>query len=167
MDWTLNLLRDLWQNGASAPLRCDLQVMLVNDKPVAMDLGLTDGETFHSWIVGYDSAFHSYSPGMQLLEKLIDQTPELRYNIIDLGSGIDGYKKHYASWEQSSTATLWTGQGMGARKARAFFSVEKMGKSYLKDIPGKFRRRFSQIEACDPSLSGQAQAMWQAIKNGG
>ena len=62
VDWTLTLLRELWKNGRAAPLRCDLQVMMVNDKPVAMDLGLSDGVTFHSWIVGYDSNFHSYSP---------------------------------------------------------------------------------------------------------
>lgn len=167
VDWTLSLLKKLWQNGPQAPLRCDLQVMMIDDKPVAMDLGLSDGVTFHSWIVGYDSDFHSYSPGMQLLEALVDETAQLGYNIIDLGSGIDGYKKHYATWEQSAAAALWTGQGMGAKKARIYSRIEKMSQSRLKDIPGKFRRRYSQIEACDPSMSGQAQAMWHAIKNGG
>lgn len=167
VDWTLNLLRELWSNGPKASLRCDLQVMMMNDKPVAMDLGLSDGVTFHSWIVGYDSNFHSYSPGMQLLESLIDQSEALGYEIIDLGSGIEGYKKHYATWEQSAAERLWTGRGLGAKKATIYSRVEKMGQSHLKDIPGKFRRRFSQIEACDSSLSGQAQAMWQAIKNGG
>ena len=167
VDWTLSLLRELWKNGPDAPLRCDLHVMMINDEPVAMDLGLSDGVTFHSWIVGYDSAFQSFSPGMQLLENLVDQSETLGYDIIDLGSGIEGYKKHYATWEQSAAACLWTGQGLGAKKANIYSRVEKIGQSHLKDIPGKFRRRFAQIEACDASISGQARAMWQAIKNGG
>lgn len=167
VDWTLKLLKDLWARGPNTPLRCDLHVMMINDQPAAMDLGLTDGTTFHSWIVGYDNQFHSLSPGMQLLEMLINQMPRLAYKNIDLGAGLDGYKKHYASWSHFAANALWLGRGMGSNTAKLYSKIEHIGRDHLKDLPGKFRRRYTQISACDPSLSGQTRAIWNAIKNGG
>lgn len=165
--WTLSLLETLWARGPEAALRCDLHVMLVGGKPAAMDLGLSDGTSFHSWIVGYDNALHTLSPGMQLLEALIDEAPQLGYENIDLGAGLDGYKKHYASWPHAARSKLYIGRGASARKADLYARLETLGQDKLKDIPGKLRRRYTQIAACDPSLSGQARAMWQALKNGG
>ena len=167
VDWTMSLLKTLWQRGSTAELRCDLHVMLVDGKPAAMDLGLSDGATFHSWIVGYDNALHTLSPGMQLLERLIDHAPQLAYENIDLGAGLGGYKKHYASWPHMSLSKAYTGTGLGAAKTKLYARLETLGQDKLKDIPGKLRRRYSQISACDPSLSGQARAMLQAIKNSG
>ena len=167
VDWTLALLKTLWERGPDAPLRCDLHVMMVDNKPAAMDLGLSDGMTFHSWIVGYDNALHTLSPGMQLLEALIDQTPQVGYENIDLGAGLEGYKKHYASWPHTALSKLYTGTGVSAKNAKLYARLETLGQDKLKDIPGKLRRRYTQISACDPSLSGQARAMLQAIKNGG
>jgi len=167
VDWTLNLLKQLWENGPAMGLRCELHVMTINGKPAAMDLGLTDGTTFHSWIVGYNNELHSLSPGMQLLEALISNMSKLGYNNIDLGAGLDGYKKHYATWPHQASSNLWLGAGLTAKRSKLYAAFEAKGEQALKDIPGKFRRRYNQIAACYPSLSGQAKAMWQAIKNGG
>lgn len=167
VNWTRQLLKTLWEFGPDAPLRCDLHVMMVDGRPAAMDLGLTDGTSFHSWIVGYDNDLHSYSPGMQLLEALISEAAALGYENIDLGAGLEGYKKHYASWPQHADAQLWLGRGMSAHRAKFYAALETKGQKTLKDIPGKFRRRYSQISACDSSLKGQTKAMWQAIKNSG
>ena len=167
VDWTMELLKNLWARGPQTELRCDLHVMTVDGKPAAMDLGLSDGATFHSWIVGYDNALHTLSPGMQLLEMLINEAPDLGYENIDLGAGLDGYKKHYASWPHMSLSQTYTGAGLGAAKTKLYSKIETMGQDKLKDIPGKLRRRYSQIAACDSSLSGQARAMLKAIKNGG
>lgn len=167
VDWTLGLLKTLWERGPKAGLRCDLHVMMVSGKPAAMDLGLTDGTTFHSWIVGYDNALHTLSPGMQLLETLIDQAPEIGYENIDLGAGLGGYKKHYASWPHKAISQTYTGVGLSAKQVQLYGKLETFGQDKLKDIPGKLRRRYSQISACDSSFSGQARAMLKAIKNGG
>jgi len=164
--WTTELLKGLWKKGPKADLRCELHVMNVDGRPAAMDLGLTDGFTFHSWIVGYDNELHAYSPGMQLLEALVSEAIKLGYDNIDLGAGLDGYKKHYATWPHQAASALWLGSGITAQRAKAYAALERRGEKALKDIPGKIRRRYSQIAACDPSAAGQAKAMWQAIKNG-
>ncbi len=167
VDWTRRLLRQLWEAGPNAALRCDLHVMMVGGKPAAMDLGLTDGITFHSWMVGYDNALHNLSPGMQLLEALVTEAPKLGYENIDLGAGLEGYKKHYATWPHHAQSNIWLGRGITAQRSKFYAAIERKGQAALKDIPGKFRRRYSQIAACDPSRSGQLKAMLSAIKNGG
>ncbi|WP_418152526.1 GNAT family N-acetyltransferase [Litorimonas sp. RW-G-Af-16] len=96
-DWTMGLIRRLWERGPDAPLRNDMHALYFGDRLAAIDLGLTDGNVFHSWIVAYDSEFHSFAPGIQLLEGMIDAAQGLGYSRIDLGAGTDGYKRQYAT----------------------------------------------------------------------
>ena len=69
--WAETLLRELWQKDKTG-LRAEMHAMYIGDELAAVDLGLTDGEVFHSWMVGYHDDFHHLAPGIQLLESLID-----------------------------------------------------------------------------------------------
>lgn len=161
--WTMQLLTRLWQRKTEG-LRCDMQALYFGDRLAAIDLGLSDGDIFHSWIVAYDGELHSYAPGIQLLEGLIDAAAELGYKRIDLGVGIEGYKRHYAS----ETVTVGTGfiaaQGSAAALSNLYGKAENFGQKALKDAPGKIRRRYTQIAACEDSVSGRAKAMLSAVK---
>lgn len=169
-EWTETLLRNLYARRAP-DLRCELHVLYIGDTMAAADLGLTDGKTFHSWIVGYDEQFHAYSPGSQLLEQLIDSSKTLGYDRLDLGSGIEGYKKHYAGIDISAQSGMIAASGPAATLSKVYDAAERFGESVplggLGKLPGKFRRRYSQIAACDPTASGRALAMLSAIKNAG
>lgn len=160
--WTLELLERLW--ASNGPLRCDMHVLYFGDRIAAIDLGLSDGPTFHSWIVAYDSALHTYGPGLQLLEGLIDEAQTLGYKRIDLGAGDDGYKRHYATDPVTVGSGFIAAKGPAAALSQLYGQAEKFGKKALKDAPGKLRRRYSQIAACDDSLSGRAKAMIEAVK---
>lgn len=168
-EWTLQLLTQLWQrhNGG---LKCDLQALYFGDRLAAIDLGLTDigvsgGGTFHSWIVAYDGELHPYAPGIQLLEGLIDASAELGYKRIDLGVGTDGYKRHYASDAVKVGAGFIAAQGSAAALSNLYSKAESFGQKALKDAPGKIRRRYTQIAACEDSVSGRAKAMISAVRN--
>ena len=161
--WTMQLLTQLWQRNNNG-LRCDMQALYFGNRLAAIDLGLCSGDTFHSWIVAYDGELHSYAPGIQLLEGLIDAAAELGYKRIDLGVGKDGYKRHYAS----DTVKVGTGfiaaQGSAAALSNLYSKAENFGQKALKDAPGKIRRRYTQIAACEDSVSGRAKAMLSAVK---
>lgn len=163
--WTLDLLKRLWLS--EGPLRCDMQVLYFGDRLAAIDLGLTDGQTFHSWIVAYDGELHSHAPGIQLLEGLIDEAHNLGYRRIDLGAGLDGYKRHYGTEDIFVTGGFIAAQGPAAALSQIYDRAEQLGKKALKDAPGKLRRRYSQIAACDDSFSGRARAMLDAVKTSG
>lgn len=163
-EWTMQLLTRLWQRN-NGGLKCDMQALYFGDRLAAIDLGLSDGETFHSWIVAYDGELHSYAPGIQLLEGLIDASYKLGYKRIDLGVGTDGYKRHYASEPVKVGTGFIAAQGSAAALSNLYSKAENFGQKALKDAPGKIRRRYTQIAACEDSVSGRAKAMLSAVKS--
>jgi len=165
-DWTMELLMRLWQRN-NGGLRCDMQALYFGDRLAAIDLGLSDGDTFHSWIVAYDGELHSYAPGIQLLEGLIDASKELGYERIDLGVGTDGYKRHYATEPLKVGTGFIAAQGSAAALSNLYSKAESFGQKALKDAPGKLRRRYTQIAACEDSVSGRAKALFDAVKSSG
>ena len=161
-DWTMSLLETLWARQGE-DLRCDMHALYFGDRLAAIDLGLSDGDTFHSWIVAYDGELHSYGAGIQLLEGLIDASKTLGYTRIDLGAGTDGYKRHYASEDVKVSGGFIAAQGSAAALSNLYNKAETFGQKALKDAPGKIRRRYSQIAACEDSVSGRAKAMLGAV----
>lgn len=160
--WAETLLRELWQKGKTS-LRAEMHAMYIGDELAAVDLGLTDGEVFHSWMVGYHDDFHHLAPGIQLLEALIDEADELGYQRIDLGEGVDGYKRHYASEDVKVASGYMATHGSAAMFIRLYGGAEnKLGKPGL--ALGKLRRRYSQIRACEPSGPKRVKALLAAFK---
>jgi CelD/BcsL family acetyltransferase involved in cellulose biosynthesis len=160
---TSGLLRALWESGPEAELRCDLHSLYFGDRLAACDLGLTDGKVFHSWIVGYDPDLLPYAPGIQLLEGVIDAVPTLGYRVIDLGPGLDGYKRHYASHARTVSDGLVTLFGPAGAMAGLYDWLETGLRGGTNDALGKIRRRYSQIAACEPRLSRRGQALAKAV----
>ena len=162
-DWTQALIRRLWERGAKAGLRCDMHALYFGDRLAAIDLGLSDGHVFHSWMVAYDDDLSEYAPGIQLLEGLIDATPETGYRRIDMGEGLGGYKRHYASASREVASGLVALSGAAGRLSRIYAATERWGVGPLKDAPGKLRRRYSQIAACEDGTSGRVRHMVAAF----
>ena len=164
-DWTQALIRKLWERGTKADLRCDMHALYFGDRLAAIDLGLSDGDVFHSWMVAYDDELSEYAPGIQLLEGLIDATPETKYRYIDMGEGLDGYKRHYASASRDVVSGLVPLSGAAGRLSRIYAATERWGVGPLKDAPGKLRRRYSQIAACEDDAGGRVRHMFAAFKS--
>ncbi len=164
-DWTSGLLRTLWERKDG--LRCDMHVLYFGDQMAALDMGMTDGETFHSWMVAYNPEFHALSPGTQLLEDMIDKAPELGYRLIDLGAGMDSYKSAYAVEGHVARSGFVPVAGAAGTLSKLYGAAEKFGEKSLKGIPGKLRRRYTQVADCDASVSGRAKAMFDAVRSGG
>lgn len=164
-DWTSGLLKTLWEREEG--LRCEMHVLYFGDDMAAMDMGMTDGDTFHSWMVAYNPDFHALSPGTQLLEDMIDRAPELGYKLIDLGAGMDSYKSAYAAEGDVARSGFVPVAGAAGTLAKLYGAAEKFGEKSLKDIPGKLRRRYTQVADCEDTVSGRAKAMFSAVKSGG
>lgn len=160
--WTTALLERLW-NAPQNELHCEMHALYFGERLAAVDFGLTDGLTFHSWMVAYDHEFSNLSPGMQLLEGIIDEASALGYSKIDLGAGTDGYKKNYATESISVKSGFVAVQGLAGKMLSLYGKVEVRGEDKLSDLPGKLRRRYTQIANCDPSFSGRAKAMLSGI----
>ena len=165
--WTLDMLRELWQAGEGAGLRADMHALYFGDELAAIDLGLSDGTTFHSWMVAYNNEFYQLAPGIQLLEALIDEAGALGYVRIDLGEGLDGYKRQYATEDVHVLGGFIAANGPAAALSQIYGAAENFGEKRLGGvgrIPGKARRRYAQIRACEDSFGGRAKAMLAAVK---
>ena len=165
--WTVPLLKTLWQEGKTADLRADMHALYFGDQLAAVDLGLSDGTTFHSWMVAYNHEFHHLAPGIQLLEGLIDESASLGYQRLDLGAGTDGYKRQYASEDIHVTSGYIAARGLNALRCKLYGDLEQFGENHLGRIgklPAKARRRYAQISACEPRLGKRTKAMIQALK---
>ncbi len=168
VDWTQALLRQLWQRDGDASLRADMHALYFGDTLAAIDMGLTDGTTFHSWMVAYNNECQHLAPGIQLLEGLIDEARKLGYDRIDLGEGMDGYKRHYANIDIKVTSGFFALAGTRARLSKIYDGCENFGEHHfggLGKLPGKLRRRYTQISACDLTLSGRTKAMLAALSS--
>lgn len=161
--WTLDLLKSLFAKGPNAPLRLDMHSLYFGDKLAAVDTGLTDGLTYHSWIVAYESDFHTYSPGAQLLNQIIDHSDDLGYRRIDLGIGIDAFKKYYATDNVKTMSGFAAISGPAAKLSKLYDTAEKCGQKSFSDMPGKLRRRYSQVAACEGTFRGRTKAMLSAV----
>ena len=60
---------------------------------LAAHFGLRAGPVLHWWFPVYDPAFARLSPGWLLLNAVIDAAPDLGVERIDLGRGMDDYKR--------------------------------------------------------------------------
>lgn len=162
-DWTQDLIRKLWERGREAELRCDMHALYFGEELAAIDLGLSDGTTFHSWMVAYNDDLSEYAPGIQLLEALIDATPETGYRRIDMGAGLDGYKRHYATHSETVVGGFVPLAGAAGRLSRIYAATERWGEKSLRDAPGKLRRRYVQIAACEDGIKGRTRHMLAAF----
>ena len=156
--WPRDLLRLLWERH-DEPLRAELHALRLGDRPAAFDLGLTDGEVFHSWITAYDPELSAYAPGMQLLERLVEAAPDLGYRTVDLGVGLEGYKRHYGNVDAGvGVGVVHAAAGAHAAAARFYSGAE----ARLEPL-ARLRRRYSQIAAVEPRWTGRAKALGQAF----
>ena len=58
--------------------------------------------------------------------------------------------------------------GPAATLSRLYGAAEHFGEKklgHIGQLPGKVRRRYSQIRACEPSFTGRAKAMLSAVKS--
>ena len=156
--WPGHLIRDLWERGPDSALRADLHALYFGDRLAALDLGLAEGGTFHSWIVAYDPELSAYAPGIQLLEGIVRAAPDLGYRTLDLGVGLDGYKRHYANVEARAGVGIFRTQGARAGLSRLYGRLETRA-----DALARLRRRYTQISAVEPGIWGRTRAMGEAV----
>jgi CelD/BcsL family acetyltransferase involved in cellulose biosynthesis len=76
---------------------------------LAAHFGIRAGRVLHWWFPAYDPAFARFSPGWVLLRAVIQAAPEMGVERIDLGRGIDDYKR------RAMTGYALVGQGAVTR----------------------------------------------------
>jgi len=162
VEWTLNLLKSLLKT--SETLRLDMHALYFGDALAAVDTGLSDGTTYHRWIVSYSPKFHTYAPGTQILNHIISASDALGYKRIDHGVGTESFKKYYATEDVFSYVGYTNISALSALATSSYDCVERFGSKHLNDTPGKLRRRYHQISGCETGLLNKQKALALSIR---
>lgn len=95
-DWTRRLLEDLLEKDGIdfSGVMCALYV---KDKLQAGFFCLRSNRVLHLWIAAYSPTMARYSPGSQLLVKMIQAAPSHGITRIDLGPGNERFKRSFGT----------------------------------------------------------------------
>ncbi len=89
--WLVRLLEHVLQTRT--PMFAGLlSALYAGDDLVALHMGMRSQRTLHYWFPAYATRFSRYSPGLQLLVKLVEWAPSAAIERIDLGEGQEPYK---------------------------------------------------------------------------
>lgn len=91
--WTTELVRRLFLAPEGSAVRAVLSVLTVAEEPIAMHVGIQEGDLLHYWFPVYDPAYARYSPGAEMFLRIADACQDLAaIDKIDLGYGEQAYK---------------------------------------------------------------------------
>jgi CelD/BcsL family acetyltransferase involved in cellulose biosynthesis len=152
--WISALLHRLWQDRGR--VRAVLNMLYLDGKPAAAEIGLYSEGTYHSWIAAYDPAFSRCSPGLLLLEGVMQNARKLCISRIDLGVGHEHYKKYYANDEITLGTIKVLGEGFIARQHHF---IDRFGSKILAGVPLRLFNSFEFIAACHPSWRGKMRGL--------
>ncbi|WP_306015495.1 GNAT family N-acetyltransferase [Oceanicaulis sp. MMSF_3324] len=148
------------------PFRGLVASLYLGDELAAVEMGMVAGDIYHSWIPAYDPRFSAVSPGLLLLQGLLEAAPGMGVTRIDLGGGDLPYKAAYADYE----VTLNGGRAMTPSLAMAGLLAWDSAEAAARLLPGplskaplKLRRRWAQTAAAEPVLSRRVRRMGEAF----
>lgn len=93
--WTLALLKHLFAMGDNPKFTGVLSALFLGDRLAAAHFGMRSGRVLHWWFTAYDPELGKYSPGSQLLLELVRAAGPMGVERIDLGKGLESYKRSF------------------------------------------------------------------------
>ncbi len=165
--WARDMLRGCFEMqtpelaGVMTTLRCDGKLM-------AAEFGLRSGSLLHGWISGYNTEYHSYSPGMLLQKSLLEAAAREGVLTADMGVGAEHYKKYYASRLVPVCSGVIPANGIrGAMRGiggEVWHQLESAPLGPVSGMAGKLRRRLDVILSVERSFEGRKQGLLRAFK---
>lgn len=153
------------QSGALNGLVASLYL---GDKLVAVEMGLVAENTYHSWVPTYDPAFSKVSPGLLLLNGIIEHAQDLGLDFIDLGAGDQCYKKYFTDFETPMTSGRVLKSSFASARIKTWEWAEHLGAHLpgrIGNYPTKLRRRWAQTAAIAPGYTQRIILMAAAFAN--
>ena len=72
-----------------------LSALYAGDRLIAVHFGIRSRSVLHWWFPAYDPDLANYAPGIQLMLNMAERSPALGITRIDLGKGLQDYKRRF------------------------------------------------------------------------
>lgn len=139
-------------NNLSGFMTC----LKVNGEMIVGHFGLRDESNFHPWISAYNPEFESYSPGILLLYKVIEEMGQMGLESYDLSTGHESYKKYFCNSARYTRDVNITAQSFAGRLQKlGYESWNYIGGENPNSPAARMRRRFDHIFVSEPKVIGR------------
>jgi CelD/BcsL family acetyltransferase involved in cellulose biosynthesis len=165
--WIQHVLRALYESDDPS-FRGEITALYFGEHLAALEFGLRADNAMHSWFPAYDQAYSKVSPGILLMDGMIENCGARGVTKVDLGIGHDQYKRHASN----APVTVWAGSlpihnwrrtlvkgGIGFHT----WAQETLPESTA-DMIGRLERRNEMILAAEPTLMGRIRGYGAALK---
>jgi CelD/BcsL family acetyltransferase involved in cellulose biosynthesis len=167
VSWINKVLRDLYESP-DPEFRGEVTALYFGEHLAALEFGLRAGNAMHSWFPAYDHAFAKVSPGILLMDGMIEQCGHRGITKVDLGIGHDQYKRHASN----APVTMWSGsllnKGLRRTVMSGFIGFQSWAQTTfpntLGETVGRLERRSEMILAAEPTFGGRLKGYFEALK---
>ena len=128
-----------------------LFTLKVDGNLVAAAFGLRSAKTLNFWLLAHDSAYDSFSPGVQLARWAIGWAGEHGLSEVDFGPGDYQYKRQLSTTQRMLERGVIAGASVSGLVRRGELAlragIERLPNPRLAALPGKAMRRLDLMRA--------------------
>jgi CelD/BcsL family acetyltransferase involved in cellulose biosynthesis len=165
--WIRDSLRAFY-HSKTPDFRGEIACLYFGDHLAALEFGLRAGNAMHSWFPAFDRAYAQVSPGILLMDAMIENCAKRGIEKVDLGIGHAQYKRHASNAPTivyGGTLALdpWRRAAKKTVQALTTFTERKLSKeaaSFFRRI----QRRQEMILASEPSFAGRLKGYVSAVR---
>lgn len=112
---------------------------------------LRSHRVLHLWLLAHDAAFEAYSPGVQLVRRIIGWAGDNGLREVDFGPGDYQFKRQLATGQRMLQRGVVAGASFAGALRRAEYAararIERLPQPRLAALPGKAMRRIDLLRA--------------------
>jgi CelD/BcsL family acetyltransferase involved in cellulose biosynthesis len=108
------------REGGCVPV---FSVLMLDGEWAALHFGVRSGPVLHYWFPVYNRKFHSLSPGLVLLARIITEAASHGIHEVDFGAQLSQYKHLFATALYPLYRDVWFGPGMRGVAYHSYLSL--------------------------------------------
>ncbi len=125
-----------------------LSALYAADEVVAVHMGMRSGNVLAWWFPAYNPQYKSFSPGLILLTKILQDANDAGIQRLDLGRGPERYKASFANGDWQISEGVVDARPMNRMIRRGLFQLRDLASSSpWANLPLRYYRRFKQSRA--------------------
>ncbi len=128
-----------------------LFTLQAGDRLAAAAFCLANARVLHLWLLGHDSVFDAYSPGVQLVRRIVHWAGEHGFAEVDFGVGDYQYKRQLSTGQRFLHRGVLAGSSWSGALRRSQWGlrahIERLPQPRLAALPGKAMRRLDLLRA--------------------
>lgn len=165
--WIQDCLRDLY-HSRDPDFRGEITCLYFGEHLAALEFGLRAGTVMHSWFPAFDRTYAQVSPGILLMDGMIELCARQGITKVDLGVGHAQYKRHASNAPFEVYGGTFPVSPLRRVGVQTYLATKEWlshgGSNADNDFLGRFQRRHEMILSSEPTLGGRIKGFANALK---